>query len=62
MFGLSSRHVRDVMVAGAWVVTDRTLANVDQRRLAADAHAQAERLWRRLDEIGPHEFEPKGGI
>ncbi len=62
VFGLSSRHVRDVMVAGAWVVTDRTLANVDQRELAADALAQAERLWRRLDEIGPHEFEPKGGI
>jgi putative selenium metabolism protein SsnA len=61
VFGLSSRHVRDVMVAGAWVVTDRTPVNVDGRELAEDALGQAERLWRRLDEIGPHEFEPKGG-
>jgi putative selenium metabolism protein SsnA len=61
VFGLSSRHVRDVMVAGEWVVTDRQLTNVDQRELAAEALGQAERLWRRLEEIGPHEFEPKGG-
>lgn len=62
VFGLSSRHVRDVMVAGEWVVTDRRLANVDQQELAVEALGQAERLWLRLDEIGPHEFEPKGGI
>jgi putative selenium metabolism protein SsnA len=62
VFGLSSRHVRDVMVAGDWVVADRRLANVDQQQLTADAVGQAERLWRRLAEIGPHEFEPKGGI
>jgi len=65
VFGLSSRHVRDVMVAGEWVVSDRQLTNADQQQLAADAIGHAERLWRRLDEIGPHEFEPmgsKGGI
>jgi putative selenium metabolism protein SsnA len=61
IFGLSSRLVRDVMVAGEWVVTDGRLCRVDQEQLAADALVQAERLWRRLDAIGPHEFEPKGG-
>ena len=61
IFGLASRHVRDVMVAGEWVVLDRLLARADQQALAAEATEQARRLWARLDEIGPHEFEPKGG-
>jgi putative selenium metabolism protein SsnA len=61
IFGLGSRCVRDVMVAGEWVVLDRRLTRVDQDELAASARAEAERLWRRLEEIGPHTFEPKGG-
>jgi putative selenium metabolism protein SsnA len=61
VFGLSSRTVRDVMVAGEWVVLDRRLTRVDQGELAASARDRAARLWRRLDEIGPHEFEPRGG-
>jgi putative selenium metabolism protein SsnA len=61
IFGLSSRHVRDVMVAGEWVVLDRRLARADHRELAAEARVQAARLWKRLEEIEPHEFEPKGG-
>jgi len=61
VFGLGSRHVRDVMVAGEWVVLDRRLTRVDAQELAADARVQAERLWTRLEDIGPHEFEPKGG-
>jgi putative selenium metabolism protein SsnA len=61
VFGLSSRWVRDVMVAGEWVVRDRRLATADQERLAAEACAAADRLWHRLDGVGPHEFEPKGG-
>ena len=62
IFGISSRHVRDVMVAGEWVVKDRRLTRADDRQLVADALVQAGRLWRRLDEIGPHPFEPKGGF
>jgi putative selenium metabolism protein SsnA len=61
IFGLSSRHVRDVMVAGEWVVRDRRLVLADGEALAADALAQAERLWRRLDDVDAHPFEPKGG-
>jgi putative selenium metabolism protein SsnA len=60
VFGLSSRHVRDVMVAGEWVVRDRRLTRVDEQELAAAARLQAALLWERLDEVGPHEFEPKG--
>ena len=60
IFGLSARTVRDVMVAGEWAVVDRQLARVDQRQLAAEALPQAERLWRRLDQIEAHQFEPKG--
>ena len=61
VFGLSARSVRDVMVAGEWVVRDRHLTRADPQELAAGARTQADRLWRRLDEVGPHEFEPKGG-
>lgn len=61
IYGLGARTVRDVMVAGRWVVRDRTLALVDQRGLVADAAQEAERLWRRLDELPPHEFGPGGG-
>ena len=61
IFGLSSRHVRDVMVAGEWVVLDRRLTRVDAQELAASARGSASRLWERLAGIGPHEFKPKGG-
>ena len=60
VFGLSSRTVRDVMVGGEWAVLDRRLTRVDQDELAALARVQAERLWKSLEEIGPHPFEPKG--
>jgi hypothetical protein len=49
------------MVAGEWVVRDRRLVRIDQEELAARALVQAELLWRRLDEIPSHTFEPKGG-
>ena len=61
IFGLSSRHVRDVMVAGEWVVRDRKLTRVDQQELAAEARLEAGRLWKRLDDVGAHTFRPKGG-
>jgi putative selenium metabolism protein SsnA len=62
VFGLASRHVRDVMVAGEWVVLDRQLVRADHRELAVEARMQAERLWRRLEDVPAHEFEPKGGL
>jgi putative selenium metabolism protein SsnA len=62
VYGLGSRHVRDVMVAGEWVVLDRRLTRADHRELAAEARDQAERLWERLEEVPQHEFEPEGGL
>jgi cytosine/adenosine deaminase-related metal-dependent hydrolase len=60
LFGLDARQVRDVLVAGELVVADGRLVGVDQEELAAKATAEAARLWRRLEAIGPHTFEPEG--
>ncbi len=59
VFGLSSRHVRDVMVAGTWVVRDRRLVLAGEDAIAADARREADRLWRRLAETPAHTFGPK---
>jgi putative selenium metabolism protein SsnA len=60
IFGLSSRHVRDVMVAGTWVVRERRLALLDQDAVAAEARRSAERLWQCLADTPTHTFEPQG--
>lgn len=60
LFGLGSHHVRDVMVAGEMVVADRLLTRLDQDEVAAFAREQAERLWRRIDDLPAHPFEPQG--
>jgi putative selenium metabolism protein SsnA len=62
VYGLGSRCVRDVMVAGEWVVLDRRLVRADQEELAARAREEAQRLWERLEEVPQHQFEPKGGL
>jgi len=59
-FGLGSNHVRDVMVNGELVVADRRMTRVDQDSISAMGSKAAERLWARLEDIGPHEFEPAG--
>lgn len=59
VFGLGSRAVRDVVVAGEVVVRDRKLTRVDQTELARDAAVEARRMWDRLERIGPHPFEPR---
>ena len=60
VFGIESRHVRDVLVAGELVVADRRLARVDQDKLAADGAVRAASLWDRLATIEPHPFAPSG--
>jgi cytosine/adenosine deaminase-related metal-dependent hydrolase len=57
--GLGARSVRDVMVAGEWVVRDRRLVRIDQDELAATAREEAANLWGRLDEIPAHTFTPE---
>jgi putative selenium metabolism protein SsnA len=45
LFGLSAAHVRDVMVAGRWVLRDRRSALIDEDGLSARCRAAARRLW-----------------
>lgn len=61
LFGLSSRQVRDVLVAGELVVADGRSTRVDEAEIAAQAVRETARLWQRLDQIGPHPFSPEGG-
>jgi cytosine/adenosine deaminase-related metal-dependent hydrolase len=60
VFGLSPRHVRDVIVAGEVVVDHRRPVRVDPEVILRDAAGEAARLWDRLTEIEPHDFEPAG--
>jgi cytosine/adenosine deaminase-related metal-dependent hydrolase len=48
-FGFSSRSARSTMVAGRFVMKDRTFA-VDEDAILAGARDQALRLWKRMDE------------
>jgi putative selenium metabolism protein SsnA len=49
LFGLGSRFVRDVMVAGEWVVRDRRHQLVDEDELAARCGEAAPKLWERME-------------
>jgi cytosine/adenosine deaminase-related metal-dependent hydrolase len=60
VFGVSSRRVRDVIVAGELVIADGRSTRVDEELLAAEAARETARLWERLEEIAPHPFSPKG--
>ena len=62
VFGLSPGHVRDVYVAGELVVEDRRSTRVDELEVAAAGAAEAERLWARMDAIGPHDYAPMGSM
>jgi putative selenium metabolism protein SsnA len=62
VFGLAGRQVRDVLVAGELVVMNRRLTRVDEEEFAAKSRELAQKLWERMDEVGPHPFEPAGGI
>jgi putative selenium metabolism protein SsnA len=61
VFGLSSRQVRDVYVAGERVIADRRSTRIDEAKLAAQTAAGAARLWERLQATAAHSFEPMGG-
>jgi putative selenium metabolism protein SsnA len=61
LFGLSARNVRDVVVGGEVVVRDRSLTRVSAADLRRRSRETAEGLWRRMDQIDVHTFEPEGG-
>ncbi len=60
IFGLSARMVRDVVVGGAEVVRDGRLVQPDVAELRARSVQAAEGLWRRMEELEAHPFEPAG--
>ena len=60
VFGMSARQVRDVIVQGEVVVRDRRLTLVDAEELRGRCRVAAEALWRRLDALPAHPFEPEG--
>jgi cytosine/adenosine deaminase-related metal-dependent hydrolase len=49
LFGVTARAVRDVMVAGRWVVRDRKHLLVDEAELAARCRTAAPELWARME-------------
>jgi putative selenium metabolism protein SsnA len=61
VFGISARHVRDVLVGGRVVVRDRALTGAREPELRARCRSAADDLWRRMDELAAHPFEPAGG-
>jgi putative selenium metabolism protein SsnA len=49
LFGLGAAAVRDVMVAGRWIVRDRRHQLIDEDELATRCREAAPRLWARMD-------------
>jgi putative selenium metabolism protein SsnA len=60
-FGLSARHVRDVIVNGEMVVRDRRLIRSAEADVRPRCREAAEALWRRMDDLPAHQFVPEGG-
>jgi cytosine/adenosine deaminase-related metal-dependent hydrolase len=51
MFAFSQEMVRDVMVAGEWVIRDRAFVSIDEEKIRADARNEARRLWQRMETL-----------
>jgi putative selenium metabolism protein SsnA len=51
IFGMGSWHVRDVMVAGVWLVRDRKHLTVDEDELRARCAEAAPLLWDRMKDF-----------
>jgi len=49
LFGLTAAAVRDVMVAGRWIVRDRRHQLIDESELAARCRETAPTLWKRME-------------
>jgi cytosine/adenosine deaminase-related metal-dependent hydrolase len=59
VFGMSARHVRDVLVAGEIVVRDGRLVDPAAEDLRQRCREAADDLWRRIDETPAHGSEPE---
>jgi len=62
LFGLTSAHVRDVMVQGRFVVKDRVHQLLDEQDLASRCRAAAPSLWERMAVARGAGPTPPGGL
>jgi putative selenium metabolism protein SsnA len=60
VFGIGAGHVRDVVVDGRVVVSDRRLVAAGSDGVRERSREAAERLWRRMEPMGEHPFVPAG--
>ena len=61
VYGMSAAYVRDVIVGGNVVVRDSRLTGAAEEEIRGRCREYAGRLWGKMDAIGPHPFEPRGG-
>jgi cytosine/adenosine deaminase-related metal-dependent hydrolase len=48
LFGVTSRHVKTVIINGSIIMKDRELVNVDEEALLAKSREHAQKLWERI--------------
>jgi putative selenium metabolism protein SsnA len=49
LFGITSRHVTDVISGGRLIVKDRKLTTIDEQMVLNESKRQAARLWEKID-------------
>lgn len=49
LFGMNSSNVRHVMVDGRWIVWDRQVVGIDEKKIMAKAAKVAAKLWKRMN-------------
>lgn len=48
LFGITSRHITDVISNGRLIVSDRRLVTVDEQEILKESQKQAARLWKKM--------------
>ena len=51
LFGISSRHITDVISGGRLIVRKRKIITVDEREILKESRKQAERLWKKINHL-----------
>jgi cytosine/adenosine deaminase-related metal-dependent hydrolase len=51
MFALTPASVESVMVGGEWALRNREICCVDEEKVRAEARAEAEKLWKRMESL-----------
>ena len=48
LFGMASRHVKDVLVGGRWLLRDRCVISCTEEAIRREARETAEQVWKRM--------------